>query len=74
MALYVHITEECKNTARLHSKEQLLYKLKERVEKNPTHAVSMFDTFPAPYFVKQPFGDKQGRLITALYPHNEDLL
>lgn len=72
MALYVHVTEECKKTARRHAKEQLLYSLKDRIEQHQN--TSMFEHFPTPYWVKKKFGDKQGRLIAALYPHGEDLL
>jgi len=61
MALFVYITESCRNDARRHSLSDEIDRLKERVESS--QSVSHFDPFPPPYLVKKKLGGRQGRLI-----------
>src|SRR5581483_8320520 len=64
MALFVYITEECLNNARLYSLVGEVERFKERVEKS--QSTSQFDPFPPPFLVKKKLGGRQGRLIADL--------
>lgn len=61
MALFVYITERCKEDARKHSILDDVQRFKERVEK--AQSVDLFNPFPPPYLVKKKMGGQQGRLI-----------
>lgn len=61
MALFVHITEACRNEANSHSFDEALSRFSERVEKSQD--TRHFDPFPPPYLVKKQFGSRQGRLV-----------
>ena len=64
MALYVYITDSCREDAASHALVLELERFKERVESS--QSTSLFDPFPPPYLVKKKFGNRQGRLITDL--------
>jgi hypothetical protein len=59
MALYVYITEECKEDAKKHSRYQEMMALKEKVE--TAQRICHFDNFPTPYLKKR--FDRQIRLL-----------
>lgn len=61
MALFVFITENCRNDAYTHGLLDEVERFKERVES--TQSTSLFDPFPPPYLVKKKLGGRQGRLI-----------
>lgn len=61
MALFVYITENCKDDANTHGLLDEIERFKERVES--TQSTSLFDHFPPPYLVKKKLGGQQGRLI-----------
>lgn len=61
MALFVFITENCKDDMTTHSLGSEVDRFRERVEE--TQSISLFDPFPPPYLVKKKLGGRQGRLI-----------
>jgi tetratricopeptide (TPR) repeat protein len=61
MALFVFVTENCKDDANTHGLLDEVERFKERVES--TQSTSLFDHFPPPYLVKKRLGGRQGRLI-----------
>ncbi len=61
MALFVHITDECRRNAKAHNLLRELEEFARGVER--TQSTSRFDPFPAPYLVKKKLGGRQGRLI-----------
>ncbi|MGE0884279.1 MAG: hypothetical protein AB7P14_12100 [Blastocatellales bacterium] len=63
MALFVFVTENCKDDANTHGLLDEVERFKERVES--TQSTSLFDPFPPPYLVKKKLGGQQGRLIAA---------
>src|SRR5574341_994422 len=69
MALFVYITEECRENARRHALSDELDRFKERGE--ATQSTSQFDPFPPPYLVKKKLGGRQGRLIADLRTHGD---
>lgn len=63
MAIYVFITENCRENALTHGLQQELDRFAARVEK--AQSLELFANFPPPYLVKRRFGGDQGRLIAA---------
>ncbi|MBP5660708.1 MAG: hypothetical protein J6X08_05185, partial [Lachnospiraceae bacterium] len=63
MALFVYITEQCREDAKRHSYNEALANIKEKLE--VAQNIALFDAFPPPYLVRKKFGDTQGRLIAA---------
>ncbi|NLG01396.1 MAG: hypothetical protein GX565_14770 [Lentisphaerae bacterium] len=63
MALFVYITNDCREEAKKHSVSDVLTTFAERVEKSQN--TTYFDPFPPPYLVKKKFGIYQGRLIAS---------
>ncbi len=61
MALYVYLTEACREDAVTHGLTEEVRRLQERVEQ--TQSLSLFDPFPPPYRVKKKLGGRQGRLV-----------
>ncbi len=64
MALYVYITESCKQAALRHSLQDELERFRDRIE--AVQDVRLFDPFPPPYLVKKKFGSRQGRLVASM--------
>lgn len=69
MALFVYITDSCREDARTHALSDEIERLKERIES--TQSTSHFNPFPPPYLVKKKMGGRQGRLIADLRKHGE---
>ena len=61
MALFVYVTDQCRDDANVHSIKAEIQLFKERVER--TQSTSLFDPFPPPYLVKKKIGGKQKRLV-----------
>ena len=61
MAIYVFVTENCRENAITHGLQQELERFVARVEK--AQSLELFANFPPPYLVKRRFGSDQGRLI-----------
>ena len=57
MALFVYVTDQCRDDANVHSIKAEIQLFKERVER--TQSTSLFDPFPPPYLVKKKIGGKQ---------------
>ena len=64
MALFIHVTDECRKECHTHQREDALDKLVEKIE--ASQKLSGFDPFPANYHVKKQFGGRNGRLIGRL--------
>jgi len=69
MALFVYITDSCREDARTHALSDEIERLKERIES--TQSTSHFNPFPPPYLVKKKMGGRQGRLIADIRKHGE---
>ncbi|MBL9181084.1 MAG: hypothetical protein JNN17_03015 [Verrucomicrobiaceae bacterium] len=69
MALFVYITDSCREDARTHALSDEIERLKERIES--TQSTSHFNPFPPPYLVKKKMGGRQGRLIADLRKHGD---
>ncbi|MBE2180173.1 MAG: hypothetical protein IAE97_06845 [Chthoniobacterales bacterium] len=61
MAIYVYITENCRENAITYGLQHELERFTARVEK--AQSLELFANFPPPYLVKRKFGGDQGRLI-----------
>ena len=62
MAIYVYVTENCRENAITHGLQEELDRFVARVEK--AQSLALFDSdFPPPFLVKRKFGGRQGRLI-----------
>jgi hypothetical protein len=71
MALYIFITENCRDSAKRHGVLTEVDNFKDRVEKaQKTNSLDRFGS--SPYLVKQGLGKKQGRLITELKETGDD--
>lgn len=61
MAIYVYITQNCRDKAITYGLHQEMDRFTARVEK--VQSLELFANFPHPYLVKRKFGGNQGRLI-----------
>ena len=61
MSMFVMISENCMEEAKLHGMSDAIETLAKQIEK--TQNTLMFDRFPQPYLVKKKFAGRQGRLI-----------
>jgi tetratricopeptide (TPR) repeat protein len=64
MALFVYVTDQCREDARSHGILADLEAFRGQVEER--QSTSQFDPFPPPYMVKKKLGSRQGRLIAEL--------
>ena len=61
MSMFVYITENCRQEAKLHARSDDIETVAKQIER--TQNTLMFDRFPQPYLVKKKFAGRQGRLI-----------
>lgn len=61
MSMFVYITDNCQQEAKLHAMSDDIKTVAKQIER--TQNTLMFDRFPQPYLVKKKFSVRQGRLI-----------